>query len=125
METSENQTCLRCKYINNGGQDLADKPELVNFTEFFSFTKNLLRLKKKKEKNAIKVMYGIKTKRTCRFGESGIGRTAPRMAGSFPKSPSEATWVRETSSHTRCVQSRTHRTCQRNLCHFGKNTKKY
>jgi hypothetical protein len=67
-------------YVANITITMADKiwPINLNFTEFFSLTKNLLRLKKKKEKNAINVMYGIKTKRTCRFGESGIGRTAPR-----------------------------------------------
>ena len=37
---------------------------------------------------------------------------APRVAGSFSNSPSEASWVLETSSHPKCVQSRTCRTCK-------------
>jgi hypothetical protein len=58
----------------------------------------------------------IKTKPTCRFGESGIGRTSsgwkfPELT-SLRSVGSGARWVRETSSHPRCVQSRTHRTCK-------------
>ena len=48
----------------------------------------------------------IKTKHTCR--EVSPGLDAPRVAGSFPNSPRFARSVRETSSHPRCVQSRTH-----------------
>jgi hypothetical protein len=49
-------------------------------------------------------------KHTCR--EVSPGLDARRVAGSFPNLPSEARWVRETSSRPRCVQSRTHRTCK-------------
>jgi hypothetical protein len=45
-------------------------------------------------------------------GSVSPGLDAPRMAGSFPNPPRFARGVRETSSHPRCVQSRTHRTCK-------------
>ena len=49
---------------------------------------------------------------TCmQGGESWIGST--EGGWKFPDySPSEARWVRETSSHSKCVQFRTHRTCK-------------
>ena len=53
---------------------------------------------------------GFYNKHTCR--EVSPGLDAPRVAGSFANSPSKVRWVRETSSHSRCVQSRTHRTCK-------------
>jgi hypothetical protein len=50
-----------------------------------------------------------KTKHTCREVSPGLpGLDAPRVAGSFQNPPRFARWVRETSSHPQCVQSRTH-----------------
>jgi hypothetical protein len=52
------------------------------------------------------------------YREVSPGLDIPRVAGSFP---SEARWVRKTSSHPRCVQFRTHRTCKYDwfLSHTG------
>jgi hypothetical protein len=50
-------------------------------------------------------------KHTCM--EVSPGLDAPRVAGSFGLGRTEGGWkFRETSSHPRCVQSRTHRTCK-------------
>ena len=59
---------------------------------------------------ATSLCHRLYNKHTCR--EASPGLDALRVAGSFPNSPCEARWVRETSSHPRCVQSRTHRTCK-------------
>ena len=55
--------------------------------------------------------FGLYNKHTCRVGESGIGRTSGGWK--FPEltERSEVSSP-ETSSHPRCVQSRTHRTCK-------------
>jgi hypothetical protein len=50
--------------------------------------------------------------RPCTITNILAGRWVRDWTHRFSNLPSEARWVRETSSHPRCVQSRTHRTCK-------------
>jgi hypothetical protein len=83
------------------------------YTPYFLFFNTPLRRKKIvgiESKSEAPWVDRVYNKRTCR--EVSPGLDAPRVAGSFPNSPCEARWVRETSSHPSWVQSRTHRTCK-------------
>jgi hypothetical protein len=67
------------------------------YTPYFLFFNTPLKRKKIvgiESKSEAPWVDRVYNKRTCRFGESGIGRT-------------EGGW-----NHPRCVQSRTHRTCK-------------
>jgi hypothetical protein len=121
VEIGKTRNCVACvaarncvKYINNTISSIYSFPisTSVDITVYecgkmFYIFYNIAQRNIKKETFRVDIITNI-----LAAGSVSPGLDAPRVAGSFPNSPSKARWVRETSSHPRCVQSRTHRTCK-------------